>query len=165
MNTLFPPEEFDMVWLQRCCLSLALILTFGDQALAGRPDFKTANIEVGNKKLKVELALDNEQRAYGLMKIKSFPKGIDGMLFVFESPRTLNFWMKNTWMPLSIAFFDKNKVLINIEDMEPESEMIPDSKRKHYQSIAPAKYALEVPKSWFEKHKIRKGHVLKIPKL
>lgn len=154
-----------MVWLQRSFLNFIVLLFFLDAAQAARPSFKVAEIQVGHKKLKVELALDNEQRAYGLMKIESFPKNVEGMLFVFDSPRTLSFWMKNTWIPLSIAFFDENKVLLNIEEMSPESDLIPDSKRKHYQSIAPAKYALEVPKSWFKKHKIRKGHVLKIPKL
>jgi hypothetical protein len=65
----------------------------------------------------------------------------------------LAFWMKNTRIPLSIAFFDESQKLINALDMDPATSDSPPL----YHSEAPAKYALEVPKGWFAKHRIRRG--------
>jgi len=76
-----------------------------------------------------------------------------GMLFIYEKEQRLVFWMKNTLIPLSIAFFDANKTCINVLDME-----LPIGKTLiRYRSTAPALYALEVPLGWFEKHGIDRG--------
>jgi uncharacterized membrane protein (UPF0127 family) len=67
--------------------------------------------------------------------------------------------MKNTFVPLSIAYFDKNKKLINVLDMTPvTSEM--QNPTETYSSAGPAQYALEMPQGWFERNKIKPGAIL-----
>lgn len=117
-------------------------------------EFKTARIQVGSKKIKVEIADDTEKRNHGLMFRKSLPKD-EGMLFVFDRPEPLNFWMKNTVIPLSIGYFDSKKTLIDVQEMVPEaSEMVVSP--KIYASRGPAQYALEMNPGWFTKNKIIK---------
>jgi len=72
------------------------------------------------------------------------------MLFVFEQPEPLAFWMKNTYIPLSIAFIDVNGIILNIEDMAPQTEST-------HQSRGAALYALEMRKGWFAERTIRPG--------
>ena len=79
----------------------------------------------------------------------------EGMLFVFKEPAMLSFWMKNTLIPLSIAFFDEEKRLINKADMEPIS-------LKTHISAKPAVYALEVPQGWYERHAVDVGDTLEL---
>lgn len=114
--------------------------------------FEKKQLVLGSKTITVEIADTSERSARGLMYRKSL-KDDEGMLFIFQEEKVLSFWMKNTFIPLSIGFFNKNKVLIDVQDMEPvTSEMqleIPS-----YTSKGPALYALEVPKGWFKKHKI-----------
>ena len=74
-----------------------------------------------------------------------------GMLFVFESTRILSFWMRNTFIPLDIAFIDDAGKIVDIQRMEPLDES------KSYTSAAPALYALEVNAGWFAKNTIKVG--------
>jgi len=78
-----------------------------------------------------------------------------GMLFVFDTPQRLSFWMKDTPIPLSIAFFDEERKLIETLDME----VSPDQKQPtpSYWSSEPALYALEVSKDWFREKGIEPG--------
>lgn len=78
------------------------------------------------------------------------------MLFVFETPEILRFWMKDTDVPLSIAFFDRERRLLQIEEMVPGIG-IPDAFQPVYESREEAQYALEVPYGWFETHSVRYG--------
>jgi len=71
------------------------------------------------------------------------------MLFVFESSRVLSFWMRNTFIPLDIAYIDAAGVIVDIQRMEPLDES------KQYISAAPALYALEVNAGWFEKNGVK----------
>ena len=72
------------------------------------------------------------------------------MLFVFKEPRPQAFWMKNTYVPLSIAFIDGDGRIINIEDMAPQTE-------NTHPSHGPALYALEMKKGWFADRNIAPG--------
>lgn len=112
-------------------------------------------LKIGEHHLTVEVATTPEQLQKGLMFRSSLGKD-EGMLFVFDSEQVLSFWMKNTLIPLSIAFFDKEKRLIEIiDEMEPaRSLMQRDFPR--YQSKSPAKYALEVNQGWFRQKGIKK---------
>ena len=74
-----------------------------------------------------------------------------GMLFVFERPEPLGFWMKNTYIPLSIAFIDASGRILNIEDMAPQTETHALVARD------PRLYALEMRKGWFVERGIRPG--------
>ena len=111
-----------------------------------------AQIRLGKETLDVEIANTNRSRAQGLMGRTELAEG-RGMLFIYKEPQRLVFWMKDTLIPLSIAFFDEDKSLINILDMDPPlaNTLI------RYRSTAPALYALEVPQGWFEKHGIESG--------
>ena len=92
-------------------------------------------IRIGNEVLTVEVAKTHEERAKGLMGRTDLPEG-HGMLFIYESPQRLVFWMKDTLIPLSVAFFDSDKEIINILDMDPP--LGPSLIR--YRSTAPALY-------------------------
>jgi len=102
-------------------------------------------IQIGNRTLTVEIADTPEARRIGLMGRKELSKD-HGMLFVFDKEGSLSFWMKNTLIPLSIAFFDKEKRLIEILDM-PVSTTSP---LPLFKSSRSSLYALEVPMGWFE---------------
>lgn len=115
--------------------------------------FYGVQIRLGEEILKVELANTHESRAKGLMGRKELPEG-EGMLFIYEKAERVVFWMKNTLIPLSVAFFNEEKELIHTLDMDPPVEGLPLIK---YRSTAAALYALEVPQGWFEKQGITQG--------
>lgn len=108
------------------------------------------------KKIKVEIATTAEEKSKGLMYRKSLPADT-GMLFIFPIEQVLSFWMKNTYIPLTIAFFDTKMKLLETKDMEPHLGPVSDDKLPHYESARPAKYALEMPVGWFAKNKIKPG--------
>jgi uncharacterized membrane protein (UPF0127 family) len=109
-------------------------------------------IEIGGKILNVEIADTYESRAKGLMGRKKLADG-EGMLFVYETEQPLTFWMKDTLIPLSIAFFNRQKEAVRILNMDPPE----DDHLIRYKSSVPALYALEVPQGWFEKEGIQYG--------
>jgi uncharacterized membrane protein (UPF0127 family) len=113
---------------------------------------QTMQISLGDQKLTVEIAKTDEDKSKGLMERESLGSN-RGMLFIYDEPQILNFWMKNTKIPLSIAFFDKNKVLLQIFDMFPPSSR--ETVYPTYQSSKPALYALEVNQGWFQKYGIK----------
>jgi uncharacterized membrane protein (UPF0127 family) len=114
---------------------------------------KKQTITVKNKKLEVQIAKSKEEHQTGLMHRRSISSNF-GMLFVFDREQESSFWMKNTHIPLSIAFIDKNKKIIQIEDLEPgELDPVKSSKKV----IA----ALEVPRGWFKKNEISLGDSVK----
>ena len=122
--------------------------------------FERKTIKIDKVDITVEMAESFEQQRRGLMFRKSLSEN-EGMLFVYEKEQILSFWMKNTFIPLSIGFFNAKGVLVDIQDMEPvKSEM--EVNLPSYYSKKPAKYALEVPKGWFSRHKIKPGARLKL---
>ncbi len=112
--------------------------------------FSKKTISVCTKKIEVEVADTESLRALGLMCRESLKEN-NGMLFVFEQPQRAAFWMKNTRISLSIAFFSKDKKLLNIEDMQTLDES------SIHESKGLAQYALEMDLGWFKKNKIKKG--------
>jgi uncharacterized membrane protein (UPF0127 family) len=99
--------------------------------------------------VKAEIARTENERAIGLMYRKELKDG-SGMLFVFENDEILSFWMKNTLIPLSIAFIGRDGRIFEIRDMRPQ-DLTP------VQSVNPARYALEVPRGWFSRAGIVPG--------
>lgn len=111
-----------------------------------------AEIQLGDKILDVEIADTVETRAKGLMFREELCEDC-GMLFVYETPQVLSFWMKNTRIPLSIGFFDEKQILLQVLDMEvAKTEPLP-----FYKSHKKAQYALEVNRGWFEQNGIELG--------
>lgn len=104
------------------------------------------------KKIKInaEIADNDSEREMGLMFRKSMDEN-EGMLFVFEKEKKLNFWMKNTYIPLDIAYIDRNGIINEIYHMKPLDVSVT------YNSIKPAMFALEVNLGWFSRHKIKTG--------
>ncbi len=111
---------------------------------------KIPTISINGIKLDIEIVQDPDARAQGLMHRKELPEN-QGMLFVFETTRILSFWMRNTFIPLDIAFIDNSGKIVDIQMMEPLDES------KQYTSSAPALYALEVNAGWFKKNGIKIG--------
>jgi hypothetical protein len=101
--------------------------------------------------LQVELATTPEQRSKGLMFREDVPAN-GGMLFVFPYAREVSFWMKNTPLPLSIAFLDENRRILNIADMQPFDTT-------GHRSAGQARYALEVHQGWFAERGIQAGDI------
>lgn len=116
--------------------------------------FKTLDIKINGITLKVEVAATHEERLLGLMHRKKLPEN-KGMLFIYPFERTIKLWMKNTSLPLSVAFLNKNKKIINIEKMEPNQTTF------IYKSKDLALYAVEVNQGWFEINKISVGDSFK----
>lgn len=104
--------------------------------------------------VKAEIASTFSERQNGFMFRQTIPDGT-GMLFIFEEEQVLNFWMKNTPHPLSIAYIDKNGIIRDILDMTPFS-------LENVTSSTTVLYALEVPKGWFNKVNIKQGDKLRL---
>lgn len=106
-------------------------------------------LEVNGRKIKIAVADTYEKRTRGFMKVREIPPD-SGMLFVFEKEGKHCFWMKDTYVKLSIAFINKNMEIMEIKDMEPLDE----------KSICPQTkilYALEVPYNYFKLNNIKEG--------
>jgi len=101
-----------------------------------------------------EIARTQDDRYKGLMFRKKLPDG-EGMLFVYDKDEVLSFWMKNTYVPLSIAFITYDGRIIDIKDMYPHDINSVTSSRS-------VRYALEVPQGWFSRVGVREGDKVKI---
>lgn len=129
---------------------------------APAPKFNKQKIKIGEKTIVVEIADTEPKHAYGLMHRSSLLEN-QGMLFIFKDEQTRSFWMKNTFIPLSIAYFDGQKKIIDMQDMKPAaSEMQTDF--PSYISKQPAQYALEMNLGWFVKNKIKLGQKFELIK-
>ncbi len=112
-------------------------------------------LTVAGQQFDVELAATPEQRRAGLMYRDQLGER-EGMLFVFDQEKVLTFWMRNTPLPLSIAFIDARGVIVHITDMVPFSEMPVSSQ-------VPARFALEVNKGAFERAGVAVGDLVELP--
>jgi len=110
---------------------------------------RTTRIRIGGVEVTAEIADNQDLRAQGLMNRDSLPEN-HGMLFVYGTAEVRSFWMRNTRIPLDIAFIDANNTIINIEQMEPQSD-------QNYYSQGPMMYALEMDQGWFEANGVGPG--------
>lgn len=106
-------------------------------------------LTAGLFRISAEVARTPEERAIGLMHRRELPAH-SGMLFVFEQAQPLCFWMKNTFIPLSIAFLQDDGTILNIEEMKPQS-------LQSHCSAVPARYALEMNAGWFRRRGLKPG--------
>lgn len=140
--------------------ALALLIVAG---LGCAPDVPGARLPVetlvvGNARITAEIAATRGDRSRGLMFRESLPED-HGMLFIYPDEAHLAFWMRNTPLPLSIAFADGGGRILRIADMEPWSETLVPSGR-------PARYALEMNRGWFERRGVMVGDVIaRIPQV
>ena len=105
----------------------------------------------------VEVADDTQEMARGLMG-RTALAGDAGMLFVYPDERELSFWMRDTLIPLSIAFMDAEGRIVDIQDMKALDDEPP-----HYTSAEPARYALEVNKGFFAERGVEVGDTARLP--
>ncbi|HCX34554.1 MAG TPA: DUF192 domain-containing protein [Rhodocyclaceae bacterium] len=110
-------------------------------------------LSAGIHRIEAEVAADFDTRARGLMHRQTMSAQA-GMLFVFPETGRHCMWMRNTRLPLSVAFVDGGGRILNIEDMEPLTET-------SHCATAPARYALEMNKGWFAQRGIRAGAMLR----
>jgi len=126
------------------CLAAAL-----PRLASGAGELPTLTLSINGHNIVAELATTPEQQAQGLMHRFSL-KPDHGMLFVFGRTERRSFWMKNTFIPLSIAFIAPDGRIVNIEQMAPQDES------SHW-SKGPVRYALEMRKGWFAERSIGPG--------
>lgn len=105
--------------------------------------------------LQVEVASTRAQRERGLMERESMPDD-HGMLFLFEEDVSLGFWMKNTPLPLTIAYIDSTGEILEMRDGQPRDETI-------LRPSQPYRYALEVNQGWFERNGFAPGDQVTLP--
>jgi hypothetical protein len=128
-----------------------LMFCFGP-ALAQQAGLPTTTLNAGIHVIQAEVAGTPETRSQGLMRRKAMAQGA-GMLFLFDESAAHCMWMKNTLIPLSVAFIDERGQIINIVDMQPLDETSHCARR-------PARYALEMNQGWFKKRGIVAGAVI-----
>lgn len=125
-------------------------------ALQGMPTapqkLPTTQLGIGMHVIKAEVAQTPREHAIGLMWRTEMGAN-DGMLFIFPQATKQCFWMKNTLIPLSIAFVDDDGKIVNIDEMQPQTE-------DAHCSAKPVRYVLEMNKGWFAKRHIQAGQKL-----
>jgi len=127
-------------------LSVALLGVVPSPARAQLP---VVELSAGMHRIRAELAADDSSRMRGLMFRESLGPN-QGMLFVFDEMTTHCMWMKNTLIPLSVAFLDESAHVINIADMMPQTE-------DAHCATRPARYALEMARGWFAQRGLGPG--------
>lgn len=106
-------------------------------------------LSAGIHRIEAEVAAHDAARRQGLMQRRALPEQ-RGMLFVFERAARHCMWMKNTFLPLSVAFLDAQGRILNIEEMQPQTEV-------NHCAARPARYALEMNAGWFARRGIERG--------
>lgn len=149
------PIRFFEILISRLSLIVLMSICFLSYSAAAALTKKI--MKLGNVELTVEVAETPSDLSRGLMERRTLGED-QGMLFIFEEEQILSFWMKNTFIPLSIGFFSKDKILIQTLDMDPPLSLM-QRDLPRYQSKLPAKYALEVNKGWFQRKKIVPGQI------
>lgn len=129
---------------------LSVMLMFSKLVLACPVENKTIDVSANGHILKTEVATNLEGHMCGLAFRRQMPAN-HAMLFVYMQDQVLGFWMKNTFIPLSIAFLDSNGKILEIHNMIPLDTSL------RYISKSSARYALEVNQGWFVENGISVG--------
>lgn len=136
-------------------LSAASALTLALSAPAAHAQqkkFPVAHLNAGLYIIQAEVAATEAEREQGLMFRKNMGVN-EGMAFLFGAPAQVCMWMKNTLIPLSVAFIDSDGKIVNIEDMQPQTLNSHCSKK-------PVPYALEMNLGWFKRRNILPGSMI-----
>lgn len=134
-------------WIAAACLAGA-----AGAGMAAEP-MPVTTLSAGMHLITAEVAATEEQRAQGLMHREKLAPNA-GMVFAFGAPARVCMWMKNTPLPLSVAFLDRQGVVLNIADMQPNTTTSHCSRQ-------PAHYALEMEQGWFARKGIKPGSLIK----
>lgn len=134
--------------MRKLLLLVLLVLPIGGVA----QDFPRISVSIGVHLVQAELAATQETRARGLMFREKLGQN-EGMVFRFPAPRQICMWMKNTLIPLSVAFIGADGRIINIDDMRPQTT-------DEHCSQQVALYALEMRQGWFKQRNIKAGELV-----
>ncbi len=135
------------------CLVASFLLCMAPLCRAEAPvKFGTTTLSAGIHLIKAEVASSEAEREQGLMFREKMGTN-EGMVFLFGAPAGVCMWMKNTLLPLSVAFIDADGKIVNIEDMKPQTTDSHCAKK-------PIVYALEMNLGWFKQKNIRPGAVI-----
>lgn len=119
-------------------------------ALDSKKQLPRTSLSIGASQLDVAIAADQASCEQGLMKQKTLGAN-EGMLFIFPSPQRVAFWMKDTSLPLSIAYLTSSGRIVEMHDLEPFDE------HSLLSSSSAIVYVIEAPRGWFAKHQILPG--------
>lgn len=131
---------------------LAAILLAALPGLAQQPQLPMLELFAGMHRIEAEIASTPDSRQIGMMQRTVMPPQ-RGMLFVFPEVAKHCMWMRNTLLPLSVAFLDESGRIINVEDMQPKTE-------NNHCSTKPARYALEMNLGWFRSRGLGAGFAI-----
>ena len=106
-------------------------------------------VGLGTEKVRIQFAIHSAEQQRGLMHRRDLGPN-DGMIFLYKAPQAMAFWMRNTPSALDIGYFDENGVLAEVYPLMPFDETAVRSRR-------PAKFALEMPQGWFQRHNVQPG--------
>ena len=140
-------------------IRISLVATLTTVFANASAQYEVPQIELtaGMYRIEAEVMATPERRATGLMRRAEMPQQ-HGMLFVFPQEQRHCMWMKNTLLPLSVAFLDRTGKIINVEDMQPQSE-------NNHCAAGDARYALEMNIGWFKTRGLSRGtHVVGVEK-
>jgi uncharacterized protein len=147
----------DVVVALAALVATASINTFAETAATpqGKPQtgLPVVTLKVGNQSVRADVANTEATRQTGLMFRQKMGKH-EGMLFVFTDIGYHAMWMRNTLIPLAVAYMDERGVILSIHEMKPLSEL-------SHQSAGPARYALEMNAGWFSANKVKPGDIIK----
>lgn len=127
-----------------CCLTMA-----PPSLQAQQSRLPVITLTAGMNLIRAEVAARDADRQQGLMYREKMGAN-EGMVFVFEGPAQVCMWMKNTLIPLSVAFIDTTGTIVNIEDMQPQTT-------ESHCARKPIRYALEMNQGWFRQKNIKPG--------
>jgi hypothetical protein len=127
----------------------ALLAALAPSPAQAQPALPTVKLNFGIHLVTAELADNDASRMRGLMFRERLAPN-NGMLFVFEARAVHCMWMRNTLIPLSVAFIDDDGSIVNIEDMQPKTEV-------SHCAARPVRYALEMDKGWFAQRGLKAG--------
>ncbi|GAA5234859.1 DUF192 domain-containing protein [Verticiella sediminum] len=139
--------------LYRAALALGLACASLAPARANGPELPVIALTAGMYRIEAEVAATPQEMQTGLMHRESLPDS-RGMLFMFRQPGTQCMWMRNTLIPLSVAFLRDDGTIVNIEDMAPQTET-------SHCSTEPVRTALEMNAGWFDKRGLKPGATIR----
>lgn len=131
-------------------IALPFFLVVGSARAQDAPtEFAVIELSAGIHLIRAEVAVEASERAKGLMFRRHLGTN-QGMVFLFDEPTMQCMWMKNTLIPLSVAFIGEDGRVLNVEDMQPQTEA-------SHCAVRPARYALEMNRGWFARHGVAAG--------
>ena len=119
-----------------------------------QPKLPTIKLWLGAEQMDAEMAVTFKEEETGMMFRKTMGEN-DGMIFALPSTQQASFWMKNCYVPLSVAYIDTEGVIKEIHDLEPQNT------NPVYSASADIRFALETPQGWFGKHNVREGMTIR----